>query len=111
MNSQFDTHIWNISHSKLVLHCEDKSSHGSSVSTVIWLRAGWLGFDLVQGVSLFTNTSIMALGPTQPPIQETLGVKDQGLTLTIQLHLALRLRKYGVYLHSPDVFMAQCLNK
>jgi hypothetical protein len=52
----------------------------SSVSTVIRLRDGRSGFDVGQGqvFFLFATASRPVLGPTQPPIEWVLGVKQSG---------------------------------
>jgi hypothetical protein len=77
---------------------------------------GVLGFDsrLGLGIFLFTITSKMALGSTQPPIQwvtgaPSLGVKRPGVKLTTHLHLVPRSKNEWSYTSIPQyAFMAWC---
>jgi hypothetical protein len=85
-----------------------KSSRGSSVRIVTVLRAGWLGFDSLQGLGIFlpATASTSALRPTQSPIQwapGTLspGVKRQGVKLTTHLHVIPRIRLRGAKTSIP----------
>jgi hypothetical protein len=82
---------------------------------------GWLtkesGFDSRHGkeIFLFTTTSRLALGPTQPPIQWilvvlSLGYIGQGVKLTTHLHLALSLRMVKLYHHFPIYLLGIVLN-
>jgi hypothetical protein len=77
------------------------------------LQAGWLGIWVLAraGNFLFTTTSTLALGPTQPPIQwvpEALSL-GQVMKLTTHLHLAPRSRICGAIPPLPQyAFIAWC---
>jgi hypothetical protein len=63
-----------------------------------------------QKIFLFPNESIMALRPTQPPIQwvsgtVSPGISGKGVKLTTHLHLMPKLRMVELHLHYPYVVM------
>jgi hypothetical protein len=51
-------------------------------------------------IFLFSIAERPALGPTQPPIHYTRGVKLQGVKLTTHLHLVPRSRMVELYIRS-----------
>jgi hypothetical protein len=87
-----------------------------SVGTVMGYRLDGLG--LIPGRARFFSCPQhpdRLWGSTQPSIQWapgalSPGVKWQGREAD-HLHLVLRSRMVELYLHSPYVFMAQCLTK
>jgi hypothetical protein len=73
-----------------------------------------LGFDSWWGLGivLFTTTSIMALGPTQPPIQWVPGALFLGVKLTTHPHLLPWSKNDGAIPPLPQyAFMAWCSAK
>jgi hypothetical protein len=69
-------------------------NRGNSVSKIISLWVGQLGFDSHHGKGLFATASRPALQPTQPPIQWVPWSLSLGIKLTTYLHLLPRLRKH-----------------
>jgi hypothetical protein len=80
---------------------------------------GVLGFDSWQGLGilLFTTTSRMALGPTQPPIQWvpgalSLGIKQPGHEANHSPPSSAEVENAWSHTSTPQyVFMAWCLVK
>jgi hypothetical protein len=71
-----------------------------------------LGFDSQWrlGIFLFTTTSRMALGPTQPPIQwvpgaVSLGESGRDVKLTTHLHLVQRSKNEWSYTSTPPLHL------